>query len=113
MDTSWSLNLKKSLKKIIQLKKENEGKAQKKRKAGQEETNFALISELLSDGEIPVKKVNVVKSSIFKRDTSFLANLIDLIIKLMSTFHLSALQTVNHAGKSWSLSNTEQYKFIF
>ena len=50
---------KKSHKKIIQLKNENRRKAQK-RKAGQEENNFALISNLLSDGEIPVKKVNVV-----------------------------------------------------
>ena len=31
-----------------------------KRKARQEENNFALISKILSDGEIPVKKVNVV-----------------------------------------------------
>ena len=77
---SWSLNLKKSLKKNIQLKKENQIKAQK-RKAGQEEKNFALISKLLSDGEVPVKKlkVNVVKSSIFKRDTSLLATLIELV----------------------------------
>ena len=52
---------KKIIKKNIQLKKENQRKAQK-RKAGQEEKNFALISKLLSDGEIPLKKVNVVKS---------------------------------------------------
>ena len=52
---------KKIFKKNIQLKKENQRKAQK-RKAGQEEKNFALISKLLSDGEIPLKKVNVVKS---------------------------------------------------
>ena len=45
---------KKNHKKIIQLKKENQRKAQK-RKAGQEENNFAVISKLLSDGEIPVK----------------------------------------------------------
>ena len=38
--------------------KENKRKAQK-RKAGQEEENFDLISKLLSDGEIPVKEVNV------------------------------------------------------
>ena len=50
-----------------------------KRKAGQEEKNFAFISKLLSDGEIPVKKVNVVKSSIFKRDASLLAKLIELV----------------------------------
>ena len=42
------------------MKKENQRKALK-RKAGQEENiNFALISKQLSDGEIPVKKVNVV-----------------------------------------------------
>ena len=70
--------LKEIIKKIIQLKKENQRKAQK-RKAGQEENNFALISKLLSDGEIPVTKVNVVKPSIFKRDTSFLAKLIELV----------------------------------
>ena len=70
--------LKFKFKKIIQLKKENQRKAQK-RKAGQEEKNFALISRLLSDGDIPVKKVNVVKSSIFKRDTSLLAKLIELV----------------------------------
>ena len=40
------------------LKKENKGKAQK-RKARREEENFGLISKLLSDGEIPVKEVNV------------------------------------------------------
>ena len=70
----------KIIKKMIKLKKENQRKAQK-RKAGQEENNFALISKLLSDGEIPVKKlkVNVVKSSIFKRDTSLLAKLIELV----------------------------------
>ena len=50
-----------------------------KRKAGQEEKNFALISKQMSDGEIPVKKVNVVKSSIFKRDDSLLAKLIELV----------------------------------
>ena len=50
-----------------------------KRKAGQEEKIFAFISKLLSDGEIPVKKVNVVKSSIFKRDTSLLAKLIEFV----------------------------------
>ena len=50
-----------------------------KLKKGQEEKNFALISKLLSDGDIPVKKVNVVKSSIFKRDTSLLAKLIELV----------------------------------
>ena len=38
------------------LKKENKGKAQK-RKARREEENFGLISKLLSDGEIPVKEV--------------------------------------------------------
>ena len=69
---------KRNHKKIIQLKKENQRKAQK-RKAGQEKKNFALMSKLLSDGEIPVKKVNVVKSSIFKRDTSLLAKLIELV----------------------------------
>ena len=47
------LKLKRIIKKNIQLKKENRRKAQK-RKAGQEEKNFALISKLLSDGEIPV-----------------------------------------------------------
>ena len=41
------------------MKKENQRKAQK-RKAGKKEKNFALISKLLSDGEIPVKEVNVV-----------------------------------------------------
>ena len=39
-------------------KKENKRKAQK-RKARREEENFGLISKLLSDGEIPVKEVNV------------------------------------------------------
>ena len=39
-------------------KKENKKKAQK-RKARREEVNFGLISKLLSDGEIPVKEVNV------------------------------------------------------
>ena len=65
--------LKKIIKKVIQLKKENQRKAQK-RKAGQEEKNFVFISKLLSDGEIPVKKVNVAISSIFKRDTSLLVH---------------------------------------
>ena len=50
-----------------------------KLKKGQEEKNFALISKLLFDGDIPVKKVNVAKSSIFKRDTSLLAKLIELV----------------------------------
>ena len=44
---------------MILLKKEYQRKTQK-RKAGQEEKNFTLISKLLSDSEIPVKKVNVV-----------------------------------------------------
>ena len=39
-------------------KKENKRKAQKG-KARREEENFGLISKLLSDGEIPVKAVNV------------------------------------------------------
>ena len=55
-----------------------------KRKAEHEEKNFTLISKLLSDGEIPVKKVNVVKSSIFKRDNSLLAKLIKLICTLLN-----------------------------
>ena len=59
--------LKFKLKKIIKLKK------------GQKQKNFAVISKLLSDGDIPVKKVDVVKSSIFKRDTSLLAKLIELV----------------------------------
>ena len=63
---------------IIQLKKENQRKVQKE-KAGQEEKNFAFISKLQSDGEIPVKKVNVVKSSTFKRDTSLLAKMLELV----------------------------------
>ena len=51
--------LKKSLKNHSTEKK-NQRKAGKG-KAGQEENaNFVLISKLLSDGEIPVKKVNVV-----------------------------------------------------
>ena len=49
----------KQTKKIIQLKNKNQRKVQK-RKVGQEENHFSLISKLLSDGEIPVKKVNVV-----------------------------------------------------
>ena len=72
------LKFKKIIKKIIQLKKENQRMVQK-RKAGQEEKNFALISKQMSDSEIPVKKVNVVKSSIFKRDDSLLAKLIELV----------------------------------
>ena len=71
------MNKKKVIKNHL-TEKENQRKAQK-RKAGQEENNFALIFKLLSDGEIPVKKVNVVKSSIFKRDTSLLAKLIELV----------------------------------
>ena len=53
VDTLWSLNQKRGKK-----KKENKGEAQK-RKARREEENFGLISKLLSDGEIPVKEVNV------------------------------------------------------
>lgn len=52
MDTFWSLN-----KKSVQ-KKENKWKAQK-RKVRREEENHGLISKLLSDGEIPVKEINV------------------------------------------------------
>ena len=52
VDTFWSLN-QKSFK-----KKENKRKAQKT-KARWEEENFGLISKLLSDGEIPVKEVDV------------------------------------------------------
>ena len=74
------VKFKEIIKKIIQLKKENQRKAQK-RKAGQEENNFALISKLLSECEIPVKKVNEVKSSIFKRETISLAKLIELVHK--------------------------------
>ena len=49
-------------------KKENKRKAQN-RKARWEEENFGLISKVLSDGEIPVKEVNVAALNISLKGT--------------------------------------------
>ena len=65
--------LKRVIKKIIQQKRANRRLAQK-RKTGQEENNFALITKLLSDGEIPVKKVNVVNFPSLRGTLSYWLN---------------------------------------
>ena len=95
-------------------KKENKRKAQKT-KAGREEENFDLISILLSDGEIPVKEVNVAALISLKgTQVYWLKQMMErgrisdqactLLLKSTSG-PLSALQTMNQ--RTAILSNTE------
>ena len=91
-------------------KKENKRKAQN-RKARREENNFALISKVLSYGDIRVKKVNVADLNVSLKGTQvyWLKQMMERGLMsdqaCKSTCPLSALQTVNQ--RTVILSNTE------
>ena len=95
-------------------KKDNKRKA-RKRKARREEENFGLISKLLSDGEIPVKEVNVAALISLKGTQAYrLKQMMErglisdkactLIKEYLPSFS-SSLQTVNQ--RTVILNNTE------